>query len=75
MTEREMPFLSAASKRASHYTKGPEWFCEFREFDCRGDFEYEKGIIRRDPSAVIKIGDTYYVWYTKGSGKSFLNPS
>ncbi len=25
----------------------------------------EKGVCRRDPSDVIKVGDTYYVWYSK----------
>lgn len=26
---------------------------------------YEKGVSRRDPSDVIKVGDLYYVWYTR----------
>jgi len=26
----------------------------------------EEGVMRRDPSDVIKVGDLYYVWYTKG---------
>ena len=26
----------------------------------------EKGVMRRDPSNVIKVGDLYYVWYSKG---------
>ncbi len=26
---------------------------------------YEFGTNRRDPSSIIKVGDTYYVWYTK----------
>jgi beta-xylosidase len=26
----------------------------------------EKGVMRRDPSDVIKAGDLYYVWYSKG---------
>lgn len=26
----------------------------------------EKGIMRRDPSDIIRVGDLYYVWYTKG---------
>jgi hypothetical protein len=25
----------------------------------------ESGVVRRDPSDVIKVGNTYYVWYTK----------
>ena len=31
---------------------------------------YEKGSTRRDPSDVIKVGDTYYVYYTKVYGRS-----
>lgn len=26
----------------------------------------EKGVMRRDPSDIIKVGDRYYVWYSKG---------
>lgn len=31
---------------------------------------HEKGCTRRDPSDVIKVGDTYYVYYTKIYGQS-----
>lgn len=62
--------LSAASKRALSYTKGPEWFIQFREADLQGHFAYEEGVTRRDPSAVLNIDDTYYVWYTKGEGET-----
>ncbi len=62
--------LSAASKRALAYTKGPEWFIEFREADLGGDLAYEEGVIRRDPSALLKIDGMYYVWYTKGEGET-----
>tara|TARA_R110002049_G_scaffold285698_4_gene466999 strand:- start:131068 stop:132039 length:972 start_codon:yes stop_codon:yes gene_type:complete len=27
----------------------------------------ETGVMRRDPSDIIKVGDLYYVWYSKGS--------
>ena len=65
--------LSAASKRAleRNYAQGPEWFCAFRKHDLKGDFRYAEGVIRRDPSAVIRVGDTYYVWYTKGEGRAY----
>ncbi len=65
--------LSAASKRAlaRNYDQGSEWFCGFRKRDLKGDFKYEEGVVRRDPSAVILVGDTYYVWYTKGEGKAY----
>ena len=63
-------YLSAASKRALTYNKGPEWFTEFREMDLKGDLAYEEGVIRRDPSAVITVDGTYYVYYTKGEGET-----
>ena len=63
-------YLSAASRRALAYTRGPEWFCQFRVSDLEGDFAYEDGVIRRDPSAVIQVGDTFYVWYTRGEGET-----
>lgn len=68
-TDSDRP-LSAASKRALKYTKGPEWFCEFRTQAVTGDLAYEEGVHRRDPSAVIRVGDLYYVWYSKSPGKS-----
>lgn len=47
--------LSAATKRAASYTKGPEWFCEIRTRPITGDLaECTEGVIRRDPSAVIE---------------------
>ena len=73
MSENRQPDaskLSAASKRALAYTKGPEWFVAFREADLQGDFAYQEGVIRRDPSAVLQIDGTYYVWYTKGEGET-----
>jgi len=64
-------FLSAASRRALKYTKGPEWFCEFRTRPVKGDLDFEAGVHRRDPSAVIRVGDLYYVYYSKTPGKSY----
>ncbi|MEM6767852.1 MAG: family 43 glycosylhydrolase [Bacteroidota bacterium] len=62
-------YLSAASKRALAWpTLGNEWFGEFEVFDLEGDLAYEEGIVRRDPSAMIKVDNLYYVWYTKGIG-------
>ena len=37
---------------------------EFRFVPLKG-LEPEDGVCRRDPSDVIKVGDNYYVWYTK----------
>ncbi len=65
--------LSAASKRAieRNYDQGPEWYCEFKVHDLKGDFKYEDGVTRRDPSAVITVNGTYYVYYTRSTGKTY----
>ncbi len=62
--------LSAATKRAieRNYFQGNEWFCDFNEKRVKGDLDYEEGIHRRDPSSVILVDDTYYVYYTKSQG-------
>ncbi len=64
--------LSAASKRALErgYDKGPEWFVEFKLHDLRGDFAYEEGVTRRDPSGLITVNDTFFVYYTKSTGET-----
>jgi hypothetical protein len=31
---------------------------------------HEKGFTRRDPSDIIKVGNTWFVWYTKVKGRS-----
>ncbi|WP_109674615.1 glycoside hydrolase family 117 protein [Dyadobacter jejuensis] len=68
ITDRE--HLSAASLRALKWPKiGNEWFLEFSQpMPLKGDLAYEEGVVRRDPSAVIKVGDLYYVWYSKSVG-------
>lgn len=64
--------LSAASLRAKNYPKGPEWYCEIVTKPITGDLtECKDGMIRRDPSAVIKVDDLYHVWYSRSTGKSF----
>lgn len=64
--------LSAASIRAKNYAKGPEWYCEIVTKPITGDLAVrEDGMIRRDPSAVIRVGDLYHVWYSKSTGRSF----
>lgn len=64
--------LSAASKRALErgYDQGPEWFCDCKAHDLKGDFAYEEGVTRRDPSALIMVGDTYHVYYSKATGET-----
>lgn len=36
-------------------------------FSYRVAIDFEPGVTRRDPSPVIKHGDTYYVWYSKAT--------
>ena len=62
--------MSSATKRAleRNYYQSCEWFCDFKESDVEG-IGYEPGVHRRDPSSVLKVGDLYYVWYTKSVGK------
>lgn len=63
--------LSAASKCASSYPAGQdEWLCGFTYTSAKG-LGYEEGIHRRDPSSIIKVGDLYYVYYTKSVGVYF----
>ncbi|WP_075589918.1 glycoside hydrolase family 117 protein [Labilibacter marinus] len=63
-------YLSAASKRALKWPKhGNEWFIEFEVFDLKGDFAYEEGVVRRDPSAIIKENGKFYTWYSRSTGK------
>lgn len=68
ITDKE--FLSAASKRALQWPDiGNEWFIEFSgPQPLKGDLAYEKGVVRRDPSAMIKENGKYYVWYSKSTG-------
>jgi hypothetical protein len=65
--------LSSASKRAiaMGYDSGPEWWTKFRQYDLKGVFEYEEGVYRRDPSAIILVEEVYYVYYTKSVGRSY----
>lgn len=65
--------LSKASLRAierGYDEKGPEWLFEFDITPLKGDLAYQEGVIRRDPSAVLKVDDEYHVWYTKGEGET-----
>lgn len=62
--------LSLASKRAleRNYDQGPEWYLEFETKDLQGDFAYEEGVTRRDPSRVITVDGKYFVYYTRTTG-------
>ncbi|MGV8897116.1 MAG: glycoside hydrolase family 117 protein [Rhodoglobus sp.] len=63
----EVATVSAATQRASRYSRSPEWFSDFREYDIFG-LEPEEGVHRRDPSSVLLVDGVYHVWYTKSVG-------
>lgn len=42
----------------------PEWNISFEINTLKGDLAPDPNFTRRDPSAVIKVGDTYYMWYS-----------
>jgi hypothetical protein len=65
--------LSLASKRAlerEYDKKSSDWFIEFEVEDLKGDFAFEEGVIRRDPTAIIRVEGLYHCWYTKGEGET-----
>ncbi len=67
--------MSSASLRAQkHEDKGYDWFCGFAYSPAYG-LGPEEGVYRRDPSSIIKVGDYYYVYYTKSFGPHFGHSS
>lgn len=65
--------LSRASLRAierGYDSKDADWMTEFDVETLKGDFAFEEGVIRRDPSSVILVDGVYHVWYTKGQGET-----
>ena len=46
--------------------QGSEFFSAFKYSRIKG-IGKETGVTRRDPSKVIKVGESYYVWYTRRS--------
>lgn len=66
--------LSKASQRAldrGYDSNGPDWMTEFDIYPLQGDFAYEEGVIRRDPTSVILVDRIYHCWYTKGEGETY----
>lgn len=66
--------LSAASKRALQWTDqqlySNDWYFEYKVYDLKGDFAFEEGVVRRDPSAIIKHNGKYYTWYSRSTGET-----
>ncbi len=66
--------LSAAMQRFQGDDSENEFYTRFRYQPVNG-LGYENGVNRRDASSIIKVGDVYYVWYTRNrdSRYSWLN--
>lgn len=65
--------LSLASQRAlerGYDKQGPDWMVEFDVSPLKGDFAFQEGVIRRDPSSVLNVDGTFHCWYTKGEGET-----
>ncbi|MFR9499753.1 MAG: family 43 glycosylhydrolase [Rikenellaceae bacterium] len=61
--------LSASMMRAMEWPeRDNSWFIEYNTMPLKGDFAYEDGVVRRDPSAILKIDGLYYVWYSRSTG-------
>ena len=58
--------ISAAMLRHRADDSQNELYARFRYSPVTG-LGYEAGVNRRDPSTIIKVGDTYYVWYTRSN--------
>jgi hypothetical protein len=54
-------------KQGQLYEQDNEFYTEFTPSRAEG-LDLEEGVSRRDPSGVIKVGNTYYVWYTRSAG-------
>jgi hypothetical protein len=64
-------FLSLASVQGQEVKDLREKFEKVKfTYDTLPGIGHEKGCTRRDPSDVIKVGDTYFVYYTKVYGTS-----
>ena len=49
---------SLATKRAierGYDSKSADWMIEFESSPLKGDFAFEEGVIRRDPTSVISV--------------------
>ncbi|MDO6612290.1 glycosyl hydrolase [Shewanella sp. 1_MG-2023] len=65
--------LSLASQRAierGYDNNNADWMVEFDVSPLKGDFAFEEGVIRRDPSSVIEVDGLFHCWYTKGTGET-----
>ena len=58
--------ISAATQRFERRDAENPWFAKFSYSTIAG-LGYEQGIVRRDPSCIIEVDGSYFVWYTRGA--------
>ncbi len=57
---------SAAMQRFQRPDRDNPWYAKFKYSPVTG-LGYEKGVVRRDPSAILRINGEYFVWYTRAA--------
>nr|WP_268820419.1 family 43 glycosylhydrolase [Paraglaciecola sp. G1-23] len=63
--------MSSASKRALAWPeRNNNWYGQFRVSNLKGDFAYEEGVTRRDPSSILFEDGLYHTWYSRSEGPS-----
>lgn len=64
MAQKESVAMRRFRLQGLKYEEDNEFYTRFRDSPAIG-LGYEEGVVRRDPTDVIKVGDLYYVWYTR----------
>lgn len=69
-TEKKLSRASLRAIERGYDQKSSDWMTEFDIEPLKGDFAFEEGVIRRDPTSVIKVDGLYHCWYTRGTGET-----
>ena len=64
MAQTESAAMRRFRTQGLKYERDNEFYSRFTFSPAKG-LGLEKGVSRRDPTGVIKVGDLYYVWYTR----------
>jgi len=64
MGKRESAAMRRFRASGLKFENENEFYTTFRTSPAVG-LGHEEGVVRRDPTDIIKVGDLYYVWYTR----------
>lgn len=64
MAQKESAAMRRFRLQGLKYEQDNEFYTRFRHSPAIG-LGYEEAVVRRDPTDVIKVGNLYYVWYTR----------